>query len=92
MEGLVMRHTTLTGWIEEADARQMCLEAATRAHPNDHRRAVKNALRAIVIAVPLALAVIGAAVISTTSVGPASLDCKGFPAVACHPVQIGLSS
>jgi hypothetical protein len=87
--GLVMRHTTFTGWIEEADARQMCLEAATRARPNDHRLAVKSYVRAAVISVPLALVAIGAtAVASMISHSAAPVDCSGFPAVACHPAQI----
>src|SRR5580704_4350413 len=88
--GWVMRHTALTGWIEEADARQMCLEAAARAHPNHRRLAAKNVLRAVVIGVPLALAVIGgSAAVSMISHSTASVDCSGFPAVPCHPVQIG---
>jgi hypothetical protein len=84
-----MRHTTLTGWIEEAEARQMCLEAATRAHPSDHRQAVKNCVRAVIVSVPLAPAAIGAATVaSMISHSDAPVDCSGFPAVACHPTQI----
>jgi hypothetical protein len=83
-----MRHTALTGWIEKADARQMCLEAATRTHPNDHRRAMKKALRAAAIAIPCTLAFIGGgAAVATISSTPTHFDCAGFPAVACHPVQ-----
>jgi hypothetical protein len=86
-----MRHTTGTRWIEAADARQVRLDVAlaTRRHPNDHRLAVKNVLRAVVIAIPFALAIIGgAAVVLTISGGPLAVDCAGFPAVACHPAQI----
>ena len=50
-----MRHTVGTGWIEEADARQMCLEAAERAHPADHHLPVRKALRIAAIALPLGL-------------------------------------
>jgi hypothetical protein len=86
--GLVMRHTAGTRWIEEADARQMVLDAASRAHPNDRRRAVKSVLRTVVIAVPLALAVIGSTALLSNSGSPAHIDCSGFPAVACHPVHM----
>jgi hypothetical protein len=85
-----MRHTVGTGWIEEADARQMCLEAAERAHPADHHLPVRKALRIVAIALPLGLAVIGGrAMIATNSGSPAHFDCSGFPAVACHMVQNG---
>jgi hypothetical protein len=83
-----MRHTAGTRWIEETDARQMCLEAAKRAHPTDHHRPVRKALRIVAIALPLGLAVIGGrTMVATGSGSPAHLDCSGFPVVACHMVQ-----
>ena len=90
-----MRHTTLTGWIEAADARQVCLGAVPTQPQvrsklsNKHRRAVRNGVRAVVMSIPLALAIIGAtAVASTISHSTVRLDCAGFPAIACHPTPI----
>ena len=90
-----MRHTTLTRWIETADARQACVGAAP-VRPqarskvrSSHRQAIKNSVCALAISVPLALAVIGATTAaSTISHSTARLDCTGFPAVACHPAQV----
>ena len=84
-----MRHTALTRWIEAADARQVRLGAApSRVHPKDHRLAMKKALRAVAIAIPCTLAFIGgSAVVATLASTPTHVDCAGFPAVACHPVQ-----
>jgi hypothetical protein len=49
---------------------------------------MKHALRAVAIAIPCTLALIGGgAVVAAISGTPTHLDCAGFPAVACHPVQ-----
>jgi hypothetical protein len=49
---------------------------------------MKKALRAVAIAIPCTLAFIGgSAVVATISNAPTHVDCAGFPAVACHPVQ-----